>query len=77
MRLVMAKKSDEPCTTTHRVSMPRPRALARRVWSSSATPPPVAVEFTLSTMWPCNRDRMASAVASSLAVRSGPITASR
>ena len=48
-RLVMAKKSASPSMTTQRVSMPNPPTLARRVWSSSATPPPAAVEFTLST----------------------------
>ena len=45
----MPKKAGSASMTTHRVSMPRPREYASRVCRSSATPPPAAVEFTLST----------------------------
>ena len=74
----MAKNSASPSMTTQRVSMPTPPALASRVWSSSATPPPVAVELTLSTVRPAkDLAGIAAAVASNTAARSGPMTASR
>jgi len=56
--------SGSPWITSQRTSSPAPRPYARRVWSISATPPPVAVEFTLTTARPAKRSCVASAIAS-------------
>ena len=50
--------------------------VASSVCSSSATPPPVAVELTFSTMRPSSSLRMEAAVTSKPAPRSGPMIAS-
>ena len=63
--------------TVQRASTPTPRAYASSVWRSSATPPPVAVEFTFSTRRPSRCARASSAVASKAVARSGPMSDSR
>ena len=48
MRFVIAKNSESPEITTQSTPTPSPRAYPSRVPSISATPPPFAVELTLT-----------------------------
>ncbi len=73
MRLVIAKNSESPSMTSHRVSTPTPRAYASSVWSISATPPPTTVELTLNTVRPVRCAPAAAAAAAKRAARSGPM----
>ena len=71
IRLVTAKNSGSPPTTSQRMSTPVPAAYATRVCSISATPPPRAVELTFHTTRPSSSSRAAATYVSSRSMRSG------
>ena len=76
MRFVIAKNSESPEITTQSTPTPSPRAYPSRVPSISATPPPFAVELTLTTRRSPRRSRSSAAAARSAARRSLPMIGS-
>ena len=69
----MWKKSGVPPITTQRQSIPNPRTYGKTERSISATPPPVAVEFTLHTARPLSRELISSPSRLARAIGSAPL----